>query len=127
MLECGDTFLAGDTDNEYFHLWIVVTPPIEGEVVTVCVATKRKRSETLVVLHAGDHPFIVHDSVIAYSYSAIRLVDDIEAAFSTGAAKKREPVASEILQRVQAGLLDSDRTPNGVLRYYKDVMNITGT
>lgn len=127
MLECGDTFLAGDTDNEDFHLWIVITPPIEGEVVTVCVTTKRKRSETLVVLRAGDHPFVVHDSVVAYNYSTIRLVDDIEAALLTGAAKKREPIASAILQRVQVGLLDSDRTPNGVLRYYKDVMGITGT
>jgi len=79
------------------------------------------------VLQAGDHPFVVHDSVVAYSYSTIRLVDDIEAAFLTGAAKKREPVTSANLQRVQAGLLDSERTPNGVLRYYKDVMGIAGS
>src|ERR1035441_2130065 len=106
MLECGDTFLAGDTDNEDFHLWILITPPIEGEVVTVCVTTKRKRAQIMGVRHAGDPPFVFHDSVVASSYSTIRLADDIEAAFLTGAAKKREPVTSAVLQRVQAGLLD---------------------
>jgi len=45
MLECGDTFLTGDDEDEGYHLWIVMTPPSEGEVVTVSVTTLRKRSE----------------------------------------------------------------------------------
>jgi mRNA-degrading endonuclease toxin of MazEF toxin-antitoxin module len=76
VLECGDTFLTGDDEDEGYHLWIVLTPPIEGEVVTVSVTTQRKRSETLVVLKPGDHPFITHPSVIAYAYATIRTVAD---------------------------------------------------
>jgi hypothetical protein len=123
MLNCGDTFLIEDEDGLDRHLWIVITPPTEGEVVIVTVTTQRKRSETLVVLRKGDHPFIVHDSVIAYAYSRIRAVDDIESAIENGTAKQREPVSEAVLKKVRAGLIDSDFTPNGVRSYYKDVMN----
>jgi hypothetical protein len=67
-------------------------------------------------------PIIEHESVIAYSYSRIRVVDDIEDAIKNGAAKQREPVSNDILKRVQAGLIDSDFVPNGVRHYYKSVM-----
>ena len=69
MLDCGDTFLTGDGDEDNFHLWVVITPAIEGEVITVCVVTALKRSERLVVLNKGDHPFIQHESVVAYYFS----------------------------------------------------------
>ena len=122
MLSCGDTFLTGDGDEDNFHLWIIITPTTEGEVVTVCLATAIKRSERLVVLNKGDHPFIDHESVISYRYSTIRTVEDVEELLSSGLAKKREPVSPELLNRIQAGILDSDFTPNGVRAYYRDVM-----
>lgn len=124
MLSCGDTFLTGDGDDDNFHLWIIITPPNEGEVVTVCVVTAHKRSERLVVLNKGDHPFIDHESVIAYRYSKIRVVADIEAAFVTGAAKKREPVTGDILKKAQGCLVESDFTPNGVRHYFKSVQGL---
>src|SRR5258708_2588959 len=93
MLKEGDTFLTGDAEDQSLHLWIVITPPTEGEVVTVSVTTRRRKSETLVVLKSGDHPFIEHESVIAYSYSRIRSVDDISAAIRNDTAKQREPIS----------------------------------
>jgi hypothetical protein len=122
MLNCGDTFLAADTEEEQLHLWIVVTPPSAGEVVTVCLVTAHKRSERLVVLNEGDHPFVQHESVIAYGYSKIRAVADIEELLRKKLAKQREPASPQLLAKIQAGLLDSEFTPNGVLAYYKGVM-----
>jgi hypothetical protein len=121
-LKCGDTFLTGDGNEDNFHLWIVLTSPNEGEVVTVCLVTAHKRSERLVVLYKGDHPFIQHESVIAYRFSQIRLVEDIQELLRSGAAKPRDPVSLELLQRIRTGLLDSDFTPNGVRAYYRLVM-----
>ena len=118
MLSRGDTFLTGDGDEDNFHLWIIVTPPSEGEVITVCVVTAIKRSERLVVLNIGDHPFIRHESVISYGYSKIRAVCDIEAAIAGRAARQREAIAEPILRRIEAGLVDSDFTPNEVRHYY---------
>ena len=121
-LKCGDTFLTGDGNEDNFHLWVVLTSPNEGEVVTVCLVTAHKRSERLVVLYKGDHPFIQHESAIAYRFSQIRLVEDIQELLRSGAAKPRDPVSPELLQRIRAGLLDSDFTPNGVRAYYRLVM-----
>ncbi len=120
MLVCGDTFLAGETEDDEPHLWVVITPPKDDEVITVSVTTQRRHSETLVKLKDGDHPFIRHDSVVAYAYSRIRTVEDIEAAITAGTAKRREPMSKEIVDRIRAGLLDSDFTPNGVRRYFKE-------
>ena len=122
MLNCGDTFLTGDEDDpENYHLWIVITPPSEGEVVTVCVTTRRQKSETLVVLRSGEHPFIDRESVIAYKHSKIRTVADIESAIRNKTAKHREPATESLLKRVQNGLMDSDHTPNGIKHFYKGI------
>jgi hypothetical protein len=121
MLNCGDTFLTGDGDENNFHLWVIISPPSQGEVVTVCVVTAHKRSERLVVLNAGDHPFIRHESVIAYGHSQIRAVCDIEAALTAGIAKQRESVEEKLLKRIQAGLMESDFTPNQVRHYYNSL------
>jgi hypothetical protein len=119
MLNCGDTFITGDDESEDWHLQIVITSVSDSdEVVTVCVTTQVKRSETLVVLPANCHPFIKHTSVISYKYSKIRFVTEIETAIKNGTAKLRAPVSQEILRRVRAGLIDSDFTPNGVRRFY---------
>jgi hypothetical protein len=122
MLRCGDTFLTGDGDEGNFHLWIVVTPATQGEIVTVCLVTANKRTERLVVLKEGDHPFVKHDSVISYGFSKIRSVADIEALLEAGFASAREPMKTDVLRRIQAGLIDSDFTPNGVRAYYRGVM-----
>jgi hypothetical protein len=121
MLNCGDTFYAGDTEDDEPHLSIIITPPSEGEVVTVTVTTRRHKSETLVLLKVGDHPFIKHESVISFFYSRVRSVDDIEAAIQSGAATVREPVTPELLKRIRRGLLDSDFTPNGVRYFYRSL------
>ena len=121
MLNCGDTFYAADTEDDEPHLCIVITPPEVGDVVVVSITTRRRKSETLVCLNVGDHPFIKHPSVIAYAYSRIRSVDEIELALKSGNAKTREPVSPELLRRIRAGLRDSDFTPNGVRHFYNSL------
>jgi mRNA-degrading endonuclease toxin of MazEF toxin-antitoxin module len=121
MLRPGDTIPAGSEDAP-LHLWVVITQPLAGEVAVVSITTKRARSETLVTLRSGGHPFIQHDSVVAYAYAAIQQVEAIERALESGRAIRREPLAPELLARVQAGLLDSDRTPNQVRAYCRYVL-----
>jgi len=121
MLNCGDTFYAADTEDDEPHLCIIITPPEAGDVVVVSVTTRRRKSETLVCLNVGDHPFIKHPSVIAYAYSRITSVDEIELAIKSGNAKTREPVSPELLKRIRAGLRDSDFTPNGVRHFYNSL------
>lgn len=122
-MQAGDTFLAGKDEDEKLHLRILVTSPnAQGEVAVVSLTTRRRGSETLVVLHPGDHPFVRHESVIAFSWSEIANVARIERAIAEGNARRREPVSAEVLERIRAGLLDSDFTPNGVRQFVKEVL-----
>jgi len=98
-----------------------VTSPKAGEVVVVSVTSRRQHSEGLVILQPGDHPFIQHESVVAYRFSEIREVAAIEAALRNGQARQKEPVAEAVLQRIRAGLKDSLFTPNHVLQYFQEV------
>jgi hypothetical protein len=123
MLSCGDCFLAGHEDDDKLHLRIVATPPTaDGCFIAVSVTSLRRNSETLVTLRAGDHPFIQHDSVIAYRYSEICWVASIEAAIASGTARLREPLDPQHLAKIQAGLRDSDFTPNGVRHFAREVL-----
>ena len=122
MVACGDTFLSGDDEYEDYHLNVVLTPPNDGEVITVSITTLRKLSEKLVTLQPVDHPFITRPSVVAYSYTRIRKVIDIEAALEAGNATAREPVTQALLGKIRSGLLESDRVEHGVKQLYRFIM-----
>lgn len=124
MLECGDSFLIEDADGPECHLWIVITPPSEGEVIIVSVTTKRQKSETLVILRRGEHPFIEHDSVIAYKYSKAVTVESIETAIRNGTAKKHARASPSLLKKAQDGLLESDFSSHGIRSLYKIFMGL---
>jgi hypothetical protein len=117
-----ETRFAGDTEYDQYHLWIILTPPAAGTVVTVSLTTRRKRSDPLVVVKPGEHPFVKCESVIAYGYASVRHVGDIEKAISNGTAIKKERVSADILRRARSGLLESDFTPIGVRHLYREFM-----
>jgi hypothetical protein len=123
MVACGDSFLSGDDEYEDYHLNVVITPPSAGEVITVSITTLRKRSEKLVIVRPGEHPFVIRDSVVAYIYSRIRKVADIESAIEADNAKPRNAVTPELLARIRKGFLESEFTPNGVRQLYKMIMS----
>jgi hypothetical protein len=119
-MDCGDAFMLEDEDGSKEHLHVLLTKPTsEGEVVTACICTRRSRSETLICLDFGDHPFIKHPSIVAYRFAAIRRCDDIEAAIMRGEARLQERVSESLLKKMQNGLLDSDFTPNAVRAFFK--------
>jgi hypothetical protein len=122
MIHCGDTFFLEDEDGYDSHLWIVVTPPKDGEVAIVCVTSERIHSETTVRLKVGDHPFLRHASVISYRHSRVTTVEEIEKNVKNGIAKSLAPASDALVKRAQSGLVDSDFTPNGVRYYYRNTM-----
>jgi hypothetical protein len=119
-MECGDAFMLEDDDESKEHLHVVLTKPTaEGEVVTVAICSRHRLSETLVCLGQGDHPFIQHESVVAYRYAEIRKCAAIENAIAKGQARLKERVSDQLLKRMQSGLLDSDFVANEVRAFFK--------
>lgn len=121
MLRAGDTLLLGPEED--YHLHIILTDANDdGELILASVTTLQKwTKDRTVVLKKGDHPFIQHDSGIAYSFARIVSAAEIESVVSNKPSLVRQPMSPEVLNRVQAGLLESDFTENGVRWFYRDL------
>jgi hypothetical protein len=121
-VECGDTFVVDDDDESKEHLHVILTPPsLADEVITVSISTRQRWSETLVCLQTGEHPWINRESVVSYRFAAIRTCASISAAVAAGKARQKATASPLLVQKILAGLIDSDFTPPGVLAYYKAI------
>ena len=119
MLTCGDTFLIPKRGEDIEHLWIVITEPdADGNAVCVSVTAKRSYSDTTVVLSAGEHPFIKHESAIHYADARILDLEKVQAALDahtrTFICRSHKPCSEDLLTRVQDGLLKSPYPTKGI-------------
>lgn len=101
-MDCGATFLIPAPGLGNTHLWVVATPP-DPDCILVSLTTLRFDRDQTVVLHAGDHPFVRHQTVVLYSDARIVRADALEAQVRAGTAKS----ACALFQR--DGAADSGR------------------
>ena len=128
ILERGDTFMLEDDDGTGEHLHVILTSPtLAGEVVTVSISTRRAKSETLVCVQPGEHPFITRESICAYRFARIRTVEAIGSAIASGHARQKEKASEDLIRRLAAGLVDSDFVSPGVVAFYKGVREGLGS
>jgi len=101
-LKLGDTFLN-------LHLWVVCTlPDSAGSVVAINFTTKRSDSDDSCVIHAGEHPFVSHDSVLAYDRARVWDTKTQQAILNLGDECQRNASVRDVLiSRIQAGGLKS--------------------
>ena len=121
-MHVGYAFMLEDEDGADEHLHIVLTTPTaSGEVVTVSISTRKPKSESLVVLHKGDHPFIRHESTCLYHFSRIRSCTAIQDAVSKGLARQKHDASPELVKKLCAGLMESEFVPRGIRAFYKEI------
>ena len=77
---------------------------------------KKSRQDTTTILKLSDHPFILHDSIIAYEYA--RIVSESEALNMLKSGEKQENMSESVLARVIAGLQKSKYTRFEVRDFY---------
>lgn len=77
---------------------------------------KKSRQDTTTILKSSDHPFITHDSIIAYEYA--RIVSKSEALNMLKSGDKRENISESVLARIIAGLQKSKYTRFEVRDFY---------
>ena len=102
--------------------------PLTHKAVCVNVTTANAYSDFTVTLTVGDHSFIKHDSVIHYidaQFLDIGKVQDALDAKPVGyVCAQHEPCKSELLERIQAGLLASKLTKKGVKEYCRRIWQL---
>lgn len=115
MIRAGRTlFLTKDS-----HLWIVISEPDDaGRVLIVNLTTKRTTSDATVVLVPGDHPYVKHDTAVAFAYARLAKVDTLEALVNEGPGSFHADIPPALLMRIQQGLLVSPHTPNWIKAYF---------
>ena len=116
MIRCGDTFLIPAPTVGRPHLWIVITDPDPetSQCVVVSITTLRHSKDQTVILQAGEHPFIRHQSVVYYQDAQIIDARRLESEEQAGNVLRKERCQSSLLDLVQRGLIASDFTPNNV-------------
>jgi hypothetical protein len=112
VIKKGDCVHMPTPSNPVPHLWIVVTDvePGTGKCVIVNITTLGHICDKTVVLHAGDHPSIEHDSIVRYQDALITTENAIEAAIRGRAAFRKQPCSPEVLKRVIEGIGNSKET-----------------
>lgn len=129
-MKCGDTILLYDDEesNSPPHLHIAITDAKNDEdfVVLVSVTSLRARSDTMTILNVGEHPFIERRSVITYAYSKLLRRDHIDGLIASGEASPKARASQTIVQRAQAGMLETDRAPQEVKDFFSDWWELRG-
>jgi hypothetical protein len=88
-MKAGDTFRQAESApgvDENRHLWIVLSDAATypAEVITVFLTTRKAKRDQTCILAPGDHPFIIHESIVAYGVAEIRKDSDLESLLAKG-------------------------------------------
>lgn len=117
----GGTLLI-PTGNEN-HLYIILNDPadFEGYIPKSCFSVNITSIKDGIpyddscVLKAGCHPFVKHDSYIAYRHARLDSANNLKKLVDAGKFYPHEPLEKELFDSVLQGLKGSLHTP----RYIK--------
>lgn len=108
-MEGGFTFL---TDVER-HLWVVLSDPSQDaeRVVIVSITTLAPHKEQTCILRRGSHPWVTHDSCVAFGFARIvRLTTLVEARYK-GLLRLQEPLSPALLDLIRKSAANSTGLP----------------
>lgn len=109
--------------REGHHLWFVLTDPDAGtgKVVAVMLVTAKPHTDRTVAVHAGDHPFVRHESHVAFGSARFFPAARLEARIRSNDIKPAADMTPVLLAKVRAGLLDSSRTIHEIKDYCRQL------
>ncbi len=98
------------------HLWFVLTDPdpVSHQVVIVMLVSAKAHTDKTVVLRAGDHPWVRHESNVDFGSARPIPVSKLMDANSSNRLVLQDDMSKELLAVVRAGLLASSRTIHAV-------------
>jgi hypothetical protein len=112
----GDTFLLTRGTGEVAHLWVILWGPA-GEAqafLAVYLTTLRAHSDRSCILQRGEHPFLQHETAVAYGAVQRWTEERLGELVAAGIARPRPPVSANVLRRLRAGFFASARTPHAI-------------
>ena len=122
----GDTFLLTRGTGTTPHLWVILWGPAGAAraFLSVYLTTFRAHSDRSCVIVAGEHPFIQHDTAVAYGEVQRWPEDRLLQRVADGVAKPRQPVGAALLDRLREGFFASARTPHAMVAMARDEFGV---
>ena len=75
------------------------------------------RHDPTCIISAGEHPFIVHDSYVAYRLSVVQSGERLARMVEGWVYKPKEDLSEELCERMLEGVARSDFTPRRIIDY----------
>ena len=116
-MNLGDCIRTAIPGNPIPHCWFVVAVNDKGECVIVNMTTLSHICDKTVVLRAGDHPEVTHDSIILYIDARIVSLQNLDLLVSRGIAQRKAPCGPELLAKLVKGISDSPNTEPKILSF----------
>ncbi len=90
------------------------------QILMACVVSMKPGliHDDACLLHAGDHPFIKHDSFIDYRFTRLEAAAHVEDRVADGTFVAMDDCSPELVRRIISGALKSRRLP----REYKKLL-----
>lgn len=99
---------------------IISDPNPVGNVLVVPVTSLNPdlKQETHLVLKRGDHPFIKHDSVLAYSRMQIFILEYIQEFIQKGVFIAKETISPALLKKIQEAVKKSTAISKQTVKFF---------
>jgi len=108
MLSVGNTLLIPTPPNNKEHLFIIIAIEKGSDVaLLVNITSATIACDNTCCIAIGEHPFVIHDSVINYGDSRITPIANLKYCLKNGMFKGHVPVSGKLLKKIQDGALIS--------------------
>lgn len=120
IIKAGTTILipSGPT-GEHLFICIFDAKEIDGKqkLLLAPIVSQFPKCDLTCALTVEDHPFIRHDSIIAYNHCRTESLDHVLNCVGSGLFKiTYPPVSAAVLVRVQNSYMTSNRVPKYIKR-----------
>jgi hypothetical protein len=106
--------------QEKSHVWFILTnPDVSNRVRAVMLRTRRRHTESTVVLAPGEYPFgdPTVEGTVDYGEAWLFPVPKLVRMIQRDQARMCQRMSDDLLARVRDGLLRSSHTPHWALEY----------
>ena len=113
-MKVGDTFYLIGPESNRPHLWVVVSDPeIDSErIVIINLTSDGPDKDRTCIVSEEAHPRLTHDSCVNYPCARMISNEALERAKGIGALDLQEPLAGDVLRRIQQKAAESEDMRN---------------
>lgn len=111
-MQAGDTFLVKERSLDD-HLWVVLSDPTKDEVrvLIVSLTTATSYKEQVCLIQAGQHPWVRHESCVAYDKAKVVTLVQLLSLKDQGLIEMQAPISMGLLKQIRDRAGDSVELP----------------